>query len=310
MKKLPVVESGCCAETKTETVGGGCCAPAPSTASSCCAPAPAEASGCCGSTSTEVGDIRTVVRERYGAVAEGRVGAAGCCAGPQVAEATLAEIGYSAEDAAAIPEGANLGLGCGNPIAFAELKGGETVLDLGSGAGIDCFLAARAVGPTGHVIGVDMTASMLERARANARKIEATTVEFRLGEIEHLPVADATVDVIISNCVVNLSPDKPQVFREAYRALRPGGRLMVSDLVLNGPLSDSVRKNVEMYVGCISGAEQRDRYLEQIRGAGFTDVEVVSESGYAVGADAFADGSAEREAFAMVTSVKVRAVKR
>jgi len=155
-----------------------------------------------------------------------------------------------------------------------------------------------------------MTVSMLERARANARKIEATTVEFRLGEIEHLPVADETVDVIISNCVVNLSPDKPQVFREAYRVLRPGGRLMVSDLVLNGPLSDSVRKNVEMYVGCISGAEQRDRYLEQIRSAGFTDVEVVSESGYAVGADAFVEGSAEREAFVMVTSVKVRAVKR
>ena len=183
------------------------------------------------------------------------------------------------------------------------------MLDLGSGAGIDCFLAAREVGPTGRVIGVDMTAAMLERARGNAVKVGTTNVEFRLGEIEHLPLADASVDAIISNCVVNLSPDKPQVFREALRVLKPGGRLVVSDLVLKRELGDELRRNVDLYVGCVSGAALKDQYLRLIRDAGFRDVQVVEEHSYEVGMQNLPAGSPERDAFSAVTSVKVRAIK-
>ena len=255
------------------------------------------------------GDVRIVVREKYGAVAEGKANSCGCCQGPTDAEAVLTQLGYSAEQAAAIPDGANLGLGCGNPIAHAALKLGEVVLDLGSGGGIDCFLAAREVGPTGHVIGVDMTPAMLERARATAQRMGTTTVEFRLGEIEHLPLADASVDVIISNCVVNLSPQKSQVFREALRVLKPGGRLMVSDLVLTRALAPQVLANVELYVGCVAGAAQKDEFLGLMREAGFEQVEVVEERGYTVGMESLADGSPERDAFNAVLSVKVRASK-
>jgi SAM-dependent methyltransferase len=186
-------------------------------------------------------------------------------------------IGYSPEELAAVPEDANLGLGCGNPTALAGLKPGETVLDLGSGAGIDCFLAARKVGPAGHVIGVDMTPEMLDRARDNARKSGLDNVEFRLGEIENLPVADNTVDVILSNCVINLSTDKPRVFREAFRVLKPGGRLMVSDLALKKPLPPEIRGSVEAYVACVAGAMVKEDYLAAIRTAGFADVQVVGE---------------------------------
>jgi len=265
-------------------------------------------------------DVREVVREKYGEIAEGRTsgccepagesagGGCGCgCADPSGA---ALQIGYSKEQLAAIPEGADLGLGCGNPLAFAEAKPGETVLDLGSGAGIDCFLAAQAVGPTGAVIGVDMTAQMIQKARANLAKSEFTNVEFRLGEIEHLPVADATVDLIISNCVVNLSPAKDQVFREAYRVLKRGGRMLVSDLVLTREIGPELRKNVELYVGCVAGASLKDEYLQLIRDAGFDGVEIVNESGYEVGQDALADGSPERQAFRVVRSVKVKAVKK
>jgi arsenite methyltransferase len=181
------------------------------------------------------------------------------------------------------------------------------VLDLGSGAGIDCFLAAREVGRSGRVIGVDMTPAMIEKARANASQGEWPRVEFRLGEIEHLPVADASVDAIISNCVINLSPDKAQVFREAHRVLKPGGRLVVSDLVLTRPLSPAMRENVDLYVGCVAGAALRDEYLQLMRDAGFSDIEVVNESRYTVGAAALAPDSAEREAFEAVVSIKVRA---
>lgn len=271
-----------------------------------------KASGCCGTPSAslaEGGDVRTIVREKYGAVAAGVANSCGCCQGPTDAESVLAQLGYSAEQAAVIPEGANLGLGCGNPIAHAKLQAGEVVLDLGSGGGIDCFLAAREVGPAGHVIGVDMTPGMLERARGTAARIGATNVEFRLGEIEHLPVADASVDVIISNCVVNLSPEKPQVFREALRVLKPGGRLMVSDLVLTRPLAPALLANVELYVGCVSGAAQKSEFLELMRTAGFGDVEIVEERGYEVGMDTLPQGSAEREAFSAVVSIKVRATK-
>lgn len=258
---------------------------------------------------SESRDIRETVREKYGAIAEGGCcGPVPCCGGADVG-ATLIQIGYTPEQAAALPEGANLGLGCGNPIARADLRPGETVLDLGSGAGIDCFLAARETGEHGHVIGVDMTPAMVEKARANAARSSAANVEFRLGEIEHLPVADASVDVVISNCVVNLSPDKPQVFREAYRALRPGGRMLVSDLVLLRPLPPELQQDVQLYVGCVAGAALREDYLRMIREAGFTQVEVLSESGYTVGRDALPAGSPERAAFDAVSSVKVRARK-
>jgi len=253
--------------------------------------------------------IREVVREKYGAIA---VSSGSCCGpsggcGSTSAEAVLDQIGYTAEQAAAIPEGANLGLGCGNPLAFAAVKAGETVLDLGSGAGIDAFLAARETGPTGHVIGVDMTTTMLQKARSAAEKHGYKNVEFRLGEIEHLPVADASVDVIISNCVVNLSPDKPQVFREAFRVLKPGGRLMVSDLVLVRPLTPTVRDSIEAYVGCVAGASSREDYLQHVRAAGFVKIEVVEQNPYTVGADS-ASGEF-RDGLSAVASAKVRAVK-
>jgi ubiquinone/menaquinone biosynthesis C-methylase UbiE len=189
-------------------------------------------------------------------------------------------IGYTEEEMNDVPEGANLGLGCGNPTAFATLKEGERVLDLGSGAGFDCFLAAKKVGKTGKVIGVDMTPEMLDKARANAKRGKYTNVEFRLGEIENLPVADKSVDVIISNCVINLAPDKKRVFEEAYRVLAPKGRLMVSDIVLLKPLPESVQKSVEAYVGCIAGAEIKDKYLELLRKAGFAEVKVLDEKVY------------------------------
>ena len=260
-------------------------------------------------TLTPKTDVRGVVRERYGAIAQGQSCGCGCGCGPDDAEKILAQLGYTAEQAAALPEGANLGLGCGNPIAHAELKAGETVLDLGSGAGIDCFLAAREVGVAGHVIGVDMTPQMLERARANNAKYGASNVEFRLGEIEHLPVADGSVDAIISNCVVNLSPAKAQVFAEAYRVLKPGGRLLLSDLVLTRELSAAMQANVDLYIGCVAGASQKNEYLQLIRDAGFADVSIVAEDGYDVGTSALAEGSPERDAFAAVRSVKVRARK-
>lgn len=253
-------------------------------------------------------DVRGVVREKYGAVAEGK-SAGGCCAQSDP-EGALSQLGYTAEQAAAIPEGANLGLGCGNPIAHATLAPGEVVLDLGSGAGIDCFLASREVGPQGRAIGVDMTPAMIERARANAAKHGYANVEFRLGEIESLPVADASVDAIISNCVVNLSPDKPRVFREALRVLRPGGRLVLSDLVLTRELDDRLRHDVDLYVGCVAGASLEADYLRMIREAGFADVTVLSRSAYTVGAEGIPEGSPERDAFGAVVSIKVRATKR
>jgi arsenite methyltransferase len=178
----------------------------------------------------------------------------------------------------AVPEGANLGLGCGNPIALASLKKREVVLDLGSGAGFDCFLASPRVGNKGKVIGVDMTPEMLDKARENARKGNYKNVEFRLGEIENLPVADNSVDIIISNCVINLSNDKKRVFQEAYRVMKPGGRLMVSDIVILKDLPDFIMESVAAYVGCISGAIKKSDYLKTIKAAGFTQVKIEQES--------------------------------
>jgi arsenite methyltransferase len=215
--------------------------------------------------------IRDEVRKRYGATARGE--SAGC--GDEYCTSTAAtDLGYSAEDKAAAPEAANLGLGCGNPVAIASLKEGQFVLDLGSGAGFDCFLAARAVGSTGRVIGVDMTHDMLGKARENARKNGFANVEFRLGEIEALPVADKSVDVIISNCVINLSPEKPRVFREAFRVLKPGGRLAVADIVATALLPDDVKGNWSAYTGCMAGASQINDLETMLRDAGFEEIKI------------------------------------
>lgn len=219
-------------------------------------------------------EIRANVRAHYGSIAEqpaGCCGPVGCC-GPNP-DASLA-LGYSPEDLAAVPEGANLGLGCGNPQAIAALRAGETVLDLGSGAGFDAFLAARQVGPTGRVIGVDMTPSMIEKARANATRAELANVEFRLGEIEHLPVEERTVDVILSNCVLNLVPDKASAFREAFRVLKPGGRLAISDVVLTGDLPSELQARIDMVTGCVSGAATVTAIEGWLREAGFEAVNV------------------------------------
>jgi SAM-dependent methyltransferase len=221
----------------------------------------------------------------------------------------------------AVPEGANLGLGCGNPLAHAAIHEGDTVLDLGSGAGFDCFLASRKVGKTGRVIGVDMTPDMIARAWQNAKKAVITNVEFRVGEIESLPVADSAVDLIISNCVINLSPDKARVFSEAFRVLKPGGTLMVSDIVLDRDLPEAVLSSVAAYVGCLAGAVQKGVYLDLIRGAGFSEVEVLEETSYpielmvndptaqAVLADISLPKEELRRIGESVQSVKVRAVK-
>ena len=226
-------------------------------------------------------DIRQAVRRRYsGIVDPGQAGcgcAPGCCGTPAGNEAAVSQtVGYSAEEMGAVPEGANLGLGCGNPQAIAALKPGEVVLDLGSGGGFDCFLAARQVGEAGQVIGVDMTPEMISRARANVVKGGYENVEFRLGEIEHLPVADATADVVISNCVINLSPDKPRVFAEIYRALKPGGRVAVSDVVATAPLPAAVRKDLTHHVGCIAGASLISEVEEMLQACGFVDIRVAT----------------------------------
>lgn len=190
------------------------------------------------------------------------------------------QLGYTEEDLRTIPDGANLGLGCGNPTAHASIQEGETVLDLGAGGGLDCFIAADKVGKTGKVIGVDMTPQMIDRARNNARKGNYENIEFRLGEIENLPVANDSVDLIMSNCVINLSPNKDRVFNEAFRVLKPGGRMLISDIVLLKELPDVIKDNKETYCGCISGAILKERYIELIEEAGFQDVEIMEESDY------------------------------
>jgi ubiquinone/menaquinone biosynthesis C-methylase UbiE len=217
--------------------------------------------------------VRAAVRDTYAKAAAG-CAVSGCC-GPNP-NASL-ELGYTPDDLAAVPEGANLGLGCGNPQAIAALRPGETVLDLGSGGGFDCFLAAKQVGPTGRVLGVDMTPAMVTKARANAMRIGAANVEFRLGEIEHLPLADATVDVILSNCVINLSPDKAAVFRDAFRVLRAGGRLAISDVVALAPLPADLRSRVEAFTGCIAGAAEIGDLTRMLQEAGFVDVRIATK---------------------------------
>ncbi len=226
-------------------------------------------------------EIRQQVRDSYGRVADSTAAAGGCCApGEGAIQAILAtRLGYSAAELASLPEGANLGLGCGNPQALAALRPGEVVLDLGSGAGGDCFLAAAKVGDRGWVIGVDMTPEMLSRARANALRGGYTNVEFRLGEIEHLPLADASVDVIISNCVINLSPDKPRVFAEAFRVLRPGGRLAVSDVVATTELPPELRADPALYAGCVAGAATVAALQAMLATAGFGAIAIEPKDG-------------------------------
>ena len=232
-------------------------------------------------------EITKAVRQGYARTVSGQSGsccgpAAPCCGGADLTQNISKNIGYTDEEMGAVPEGANLGLGCGNPVALASLREGEIVLDLGSGAGFDCFLAANKVGRKGKVIGVDMTPEMIDRARENAGRGGYKNVEFRLGEIENLPAADNSVDVVISNCVINLVPDKGKAFRESYRVLKPGGRLMISDLVLLKELPEVIKNSIEAYVGCLSGASMRDDYLGAMRAAGFEGVRVVEETSFPV----------------------------
>jgi SAM-dependent methyltransferase len=228
-------------------------------------------------------ELRELVRARYGSLAAAGDAAAGCCApadsaccGPSAPSQSekARRAGYSDAELAAVPDGANLGLGCGNPQAIAALQPGEVVVDLGSGAGFDCFLAAQQVGAAGRVIGVDMTHEMLKKARENAVKVSAGNVEFRLGELEHLPLADNTADAIISNCVINLVPDKEQVFREAFRVLKPGGRLAISDVVNTAPLSVELQADPTLLCGCVAGAAPAGQLAAWLRAAGFAEVQI------------------------------------
>jgi SAM-dependent methyltransferase len=232
-------------------------------------------------TKDPTSDIKDLVRARYGGIASEAAGS-DCCAPSSCCGTTTAPVadeksrrmGYTDAELAAVPEGANLGLGCGNPQAIAALRPGEVVVDLGSGAGFDCLLAARQVGPSGRVIGVDMTHEMLKKARENAARVGSGNVEFRLGEIEHLPVADNTADVVISNCVINLAPDKAQVFRESFRVLKPGGRVAVSDIISTAPLPPELRADPTLYCSCAAGAAPADQLAEWLAEAGFVDVRV------------------------------------
>lgn len=227
-------------------------------------------------------DVKQAIRERYGQIARDfrpETGASCCGPAPCCDDGSTAVRLYADDTVAELPpEVTGLALGCGDPVGIQMLQPGQTVLDLGSGGGIDCFRAAQQVGPQGRVIGVDMTPEMIDRARRNARQLGLTNVEFRLGEIEHLPVADASVDVIISNCVINLVPDKRQVFGEAYRVLRPGGRLSVSDIVTQGELSDALRHDLAAWAGCIAGAVDIEEYIAGLQEAGFEDVQVTPEN--------------------------------
>ena len=243
--------------------------------------------------------IRQAVRKSYGKIARARdvvtsispkvsccgesntaavpTTTASCCGGPEVStEKMSALMGYSIDDLLSVPEGANMGLGCGNPVALASLKAGETVVDLGAGGGFDCFLAAKQVGDSGKVIGVDMTPDMLSKARANAEKMQAKNVEFRLGEIEHLPVADNSTDIIMSNCVINLSPDKQKVYRDAFRILKPGGRLAISDIVAVAPLPEEIQQNLALVSACVGGAATIDDTKDMLEKAGFEKIKITT----------------------------------
>jgi len=272
---------------------------------------------------TKEQDIKLAVKDGYARIAKRSdlCCSSSICCGTASPIKISRKIGYSDREMMSVPIESNLGLGCGNPISLASLQEGEVVLDLGSGAGLDCFLASRRVGKSGLVIGVDMTPEMIEKARRNSSRAGFTNVEFRLGDLENLPLEDGVVDVIISNCAINLVPDKKQAFLEAFRVLKPGGRIMVSDIVLVGPLPEFIRDSVDGYVACISGAVMKDQYLEAIRSAGFQDVRIADESAFplhTLGSEYAGDGATGRgkipvrklrEVEASISSVKVSGFK-
>ncbi|MBC7113363.1 MAG: arsenite methyltransferase [Candidatus Methanomethyliales bacterium] len=228
-------------------------------------------------------DPKDFIKKRYGEIAkDGTSCCPSCGCGVEPKDVAL-QVGYTDNEVNNLPEGVIMGLGCGNPVALSRIKEGETVLDLGSGSGVDVFLAAKKVGPSGRVIGVDITEEMVNKAKALASKYGYNNVEFQLGEIEELPIGNESVDVVISNCVINLSPDKERVFREAYRVLKPGGRIMISDLVTQGNIPEEFRKSFEAWVNCVGGAIDKKEYLEIIRKAGFKNVKIVSEKPYNIG---------------------------
>ncbi|MCX5751792.1 MAG: arsenite methyltransferase [Candidatus Saganbacteria bacterium] len=246
--------------------------------------------------------IKETVKRRYGEIASKGLSCCGSCSCDKDAAEQSKEIGYSSQELKNIPQEAVMGLGCGNPSALADLKAGEAVLDLGSGAGIDAFLAARKVGGKGRVIGVDMTPQMIKRAKANARKGKYENVEFRLGEIEALPVEDSSIDVILSNCVINLSPDKKKVYKEAYRVLKPGGRILISDIVTNGKLPKAVMESFVAWAECIAGGMEKQAYLKLIKESGFRKVEVVGET-------IFDEPGLAKEIKGKIVSLQVKAYK-
>ena len=248
--------------------------------------------------------LKDAIQEKYGAIAKGE--SAGCCGGGTTLAGTET-LGYNPEQIAVGAGGADLGLGCGNPIDLAELKAGETVLDLGAGAGFDCLLAAKAVGESGTVLGVDFTLAMIEKAQANAEKM-GVHIDFRFGEIENLPVESGTVDAVISNCVINLSQNKPRAFTEAFRVLKRGGRLAVSDIVLGAELPAIVRESVDAYVGCVAGALLKDEYLRLLSETGFERIEVLREVRYTGTGGCLPEGVDEK-ALTQVLSLGVRAYK-
>jgi len=234
-------------------------------------------------------EIKKIVKSKYSEVAKGKIKVINsccgssdstCCGSSNTGELINMSQEYNPEDISAVPEGADLGLGCGTPVTFADISEGMAVLDLGSGAGIDCFIAGKYVGQNGKVIGVDMTEDMIQKANENKHKVDAKNVEFRLGEIESLPVEDNSIDRVISNCVINLVPDKSKAFLEIYRVLRPGGKFIVSDIVIDGNLSEKERLDASLWAGCVSGALQRDEYLGTIKSVGFKDIKILSARKY------------------------------
>lgn len=221
-------------------------------------------------------EIKKIIKKSYGNIAQSS-GSCCSCGSNMKAQKQSGQMGYSTDEMSAVPDGSNLGLGCGNPLAIASLKEGDVVLDLGSGAGFDVFLAARKVGNTGKAIGVDMTDEMLEKAKINAQKGGFTNVEFRKGDIENLPIDDNSIDMVISNCVINLAPDKAKVFKETYRVLKTGGKLMVSDVVLIKPLPEDLKNDKDLLVGCVSGAILKEDYLNHLKQAGFSNITIHKE---------------------------------
>ncbi|HSD58111.1 MAG TPA: arsenite methyltransferase [Methanotrichaceae archaeon] len=270
-------------------------------------------------------EIKRAVREGYARIAKQATSyyaSRSCCGCADVPQEISKRLGYTEEEIMAAPRESNLGLGCGNPVALASLKEGEIVLDMGAGAGFDCFLASTRVGEKGKVIGVDMTSEMVDKARANAKKGGYTNIDFRQGDLENMPVADDYVDVVISNCVINLVPNKNRAFKEAFRVLKPGGRLAVSDVVLIKELPDFVKKSTEAYIGCLAGAIMKDEYLDIIRSVGFKDVKVVEEAAFPIESLVCCDSAGpaitnvpkisqqqQREVEDSVLSIKISAVK-